>query len=364
MFGLFRRRRDEELAPIEADITAFGEELARLPFDPDEHSDPDLLADYALALDAYEKAKRDFVGDRDREDAADVTRALSEGRDALARVDARLSGRPLRPPCFFDSRHGPSTEHVAWAPEGGATRMIDVCAADAVRLAEGMPPIATGRRPAPSRRSAPVRPVRPEKPRPGGPNPAPHGAQKEPPPFKVIPPGSSGKHRAQGRGNARVRLQRLKGDAPSVLVVRIRAYKKCQVDVFQDGWATTPLRSKGTARLVAPLPPATDTTLQLDIWCDGTWTAWLQPGDTVPIVNEQIASRGSFVCHYVGGPARILMEHKDRGAYTVTELTADFEQGREVLRGTDPSTAEGEVAGPALLHIRAEGHWKFAVTHL
>jgi hypothetical protein len=66
----------------------------------------------------------------------------------------------------------------------------------------------------------------------------------------------------------------------------------------------------------------------------------------------------------VGGPARILMEHKDRGAYSLTELTPDFEQGREVLRGADQSMTEGELDGPVLLHVRAEGNWKFTVIHL
>lgn len=68
-------------------------------------------------------------------------------------ANAALTGRPL---CFFDPRHGPSVNRVAWAPPGGAPRDVDVCAADAVRLTEGLPPIATGVRPAPA--PAPVRP--------------------------------------------------------------------------------------------------------------------------------------------------------------------------------------------------------------
>jgi WD40 repeat protein len=153
----FRRRQAGELARIDAEITAFGEEIARHSLVPGrDGSDAELLADYERALDAYERAKRDFVGDRSREDAADVLRALDEGRHALACVDARLAGLPLplrRPLCFFDPRHGPSTAQVEWTPPDGAARTIDVCAADAVRLAEGMPPIATGRRPAAPRRT-------------------------------------------------------------------------------------------------------------------------------------------------------------------------------------------------------------------
>ncbi|TMR25236.1 hypothetical protein ETD96_42720, partial [Actinomadura geliboluensis] len=40
-------------------------------------------------------------------------------------ANAALTGRPL---CFFDPRHGPSVNRVAWAPPGGAPRDVDVCA--------------------------------------------------------------------------------------------------------------------------------------------------------------------------------------------------------------------------------------------
>ncbi|MFP3989001.1 hypothetical protein U9R90_16190 [Streptomyces sp. E11-3] len=148
---MFRRRRADELALIDADITAFGEELARHVFVPTgQDSDVHVLGDYERALEAYERAKRDFVGDRDREDAEDVMRALEEGRHALACAQARAAGKPLparRPLCFFDPRHGPSTTEVRWTPPEGAPRLVDVCAAGAVRLKEGHAPIATGRTP-------------------------------------------------------------------------------------------------------------------------------------------------------------------------------------------------------------------------
>ncbi|GLW47047.1 hypothetical protein Stsp02_27090 [Streptomyces sp. NBRC 14336] len=63
--GLFRGRgradeHAEELARVEAEITAFGQTLARHPFVPDHQAhDVELLADYQQALDAYERAKRD-----------------------------------------------------------------------------------------------------------------------------------------------------------------------------------------------------------------------------------------------------------------------------------------------------------------
>ncbi|WPO76611.1 MULTISPECIES: hypothetical protein [unclassified Streptomyces] len=149
--GLLRgRRREPGLARVDAEITAFGEMLAGHSFAPGDHkNDPGLLADCQRALDAYEQAKRSLVGDRNLQDATDVLRALDEGRHALACVEAVLEGRPRsrrRPLCFFDPRHGQSTVEVRWAPSEGAARMIALCAADAVRLAEGVAPIETGLR--------------------------------------------------------------------------------------------------------------------------------------------------------------------------------------------------------------------------
>ncbi|MFJ7422654.1 hypothetical protein ACIQXD_29240 [Streptomyces uncialis] len=157
-----RREADAaDLAAIDREITAFGEALARHDFVPAGHpGDPALSADYERALDAYERAKRDFVGDRDRDDAADVLRALDDGRHALACADARIAGTepPARLPlCFFDPRHGPAATEVSWCPPEGTARDIAVCAADGVRLAEGAAPIATGRAFRPDRAGHPAR---------------------------------------------------------------------------------------------------------------------------------------------------------------------------------------------------------------
>lgn len=134
---------------VDAQITAFGEALAGQPLAADSGgADTGLLDDYTRALDAYEEAKRVFAAGRDREDVENAVHALDEGRNALARVEARLAGRPLppaRPLCFFDPRHGPSSIDIRWAPPEGARRTIAVCAADAARLADGLPPVTTGR---------------------------------------------------------------------------------------------------------------------------------------------------------------------------------------------------------------------------
>lgn len=149
------RRRSEPVTRLEAEVTAFGESLAAHAFDPGSPgATADAVADYERALDAYEEAKRELERARGRgllrrnRGVQDALSALDEGRYASACLDARLSGEPLPqrlPPCFFDPRHGPSVREVPWAPDGGSERMVAVCAADAVRLAEGIGPIATGR---------------------------------------------------------------------------------------------------------------------------------------------------------------------------------------------------------------------------
>ncbi|NEA23016.1 hypothetical protein [Actinomadura bangladeshensis] len=346
MFGIFKRRRDDELAQIEAEITAFGEDLARLPLDLDEHgADPDLMADYARALDAYDHAKRHFLGDRDRADAADVLRTLDEGRSTLARVNAVLSGRPL---CFFDPRHGPSAQRVAWAPPGGARREIDVCAADAIRLTEGLPPIATGVRPPPA----------PPRPRPAPTKTAPRPGRR-PAPFKVAPPELGKKHHVKGRGDGEALLRQPKWDVPSILIVRLHGGGK--VEHVRQGKSQRLADAPLPFRIVRPLSLSTEWPLHLRIKSTGTWSAWLQPGDSAPSLDRTIASRGPFLFRYIGGAAQIQMDHREGGKFSVTELTPEFGHGRDVLSGKGISSAVGELAGSAFLLVEARGEWVIRV---
>ena len=129
---------------VDEDITAFGEELDRLDFNPGAPDADDVQrTDYAHALDSYEQAKRTMDAAKGPEDVRPVTEALEDGRFALATLAARREKLPLpdrRPPCFFDPRHGPSVQDTDWAPGGGAARTVPVCAADAARLAAGQDP--------------------------------------------------------------------------------------------------------------------------------------------------------------------------------------------------------------------------------
>ncbi|MFF4714087.1 hypothetical protein ACFY2V_22205 [Streptomyces eurythermus] len=148
-----RRRREEEQRAaldrlrvvVDEDITAFGEELDRLDFQPAAPGADDAMrADYEHALDAYDTAKQRMAMAERPEDVRGVTEALEDGRFSLASLAARREGRPLperRPPCFFDPRHGPSVSDATWTPPGGAPRQVPVCAADATRLADGRDPV-------------------------------------------------------------------------------------------------------------------------------------------------------------------------------------------------------------------------------
>ncbi|MBL1097393.1 hypothetical protein [Streptomyces coffeae] len=146
-----KRRRERERAELEQvrgavqeDITAYGEKLSGLAFNPsDPSSTPEMVDDYGRALDAYEKAKTKSDTARRPEDVRAVTEALEDGHFSLAVLGARREGTPLperRPPCFFDPRHGPSVRDVTWAPAGGAERSVPACAADATRVEQGLDP--------------------------------------------------------------------------------------------------------------------------------------------------------------------------------------------------------------------------------
>ncbi|MFB7291379.1 hypothetical protein [Actinacidiphila glaucinigra] len=142
------RARLDELRPVvDEDITAFGEELSRIGFDPGGATADDAMReDYTRALDAYDTAKTAMDRAHAPGDVRQVSHALEEGRFALATLEARIDGGPLperRPPCFFDPRHGPSVQDVPWTPDGGgAERTVPVCAADAARLEDGLEPMA------------------------------------------------------------------------------------------------------------------------------------------------------------------------------------------------------------------------------
>lgn len=128
----------------EDDVTSFGEALRQLDLEVagSELSD-EARQDWSHALDCYDRAKTLLAQDKGTGQVTLVTEALEEGRHAIACVKARAAGQPvpqMRPPCFFDPAHGPSTTDIMWAPDGGVARKVPACQADATRVQQGRSP--------------------------------------------------------------------------------------------------------------------------------------------------------------------------------------------------------------------------------
>jgi hypothetical protein len=140
-----REREWEEVrSSAQDDLVGLGDDIRSLDVDIDM---PGVSAEarqrYEQALQAYQRASEIFDRAKQPEDLAPVSATLEEGRFAMACAKAGLAGKPepeRRPPCFFDPRHGPSSEDVDWAPPGGAPRPVPACAADVVRIKDGFEP--------------------------------------------------------------------------------------------------------------------------------------------------------------------------------------------------------------------------------
>jgi hypothetical protein len=142
----FRHEREweEVRASAQDDLVALGDDIRALDVDIQmPNASAEAKQRYEQALQAYERASQIFDRAKHPEDLAPMTETLEEGRYAMAYAKALLQGTAppeRRAPCFFDPRHGPSTEDVEWAPPGGSPRPVPACAADAIRIKEGFTP--------------------------------------------------------------------------------------------------------------------------------------------------------------------------------------------------------------------------------
>ena len=104
----------------EEDVTTFGEALRDLDMEMvGKDISADGRKDWNMALDCYDRAKTLMAQDKSTRSIPLVTETLEEGRHAIACVQARANGEPIpevRPPCFFDPAHGPSTTDVMYSP--------------------------------------------------------------------------------------------------------------------------------------------------------------------------------------------------------------------------------------------------------
>jgi len=129
---------------LDEDVTQLGERLGSFDLS-DPRLDDEGRADLQKALDSYSRASDAAARATSDGDVTRATNELEEGRYALACVEARMDGRALpahRPPCFVDPRHGPSTDDVDWAPDGGPAHPVPVCASCAASLRAGSTPAA------------------------------------------------------------------------------------------------------------------------------------------------------------------------------------------------------------------------------
>ncbi|MEU7379048.1 MULTISPECIES: hypothetical protein [unclassified Streptomyces] len=342
-----RRRTEEELAEVEARITAFGVALDEHDFSPGEPGATDAMrADLGRALDAYEEAKRAFVGDRDREDTLDVLRALDDGWHALACLDARRAGLPLPrrlPLCFFDARHGRAVRELPWAPADGATRNVAVCAACGARLEERRG--GGGERlPVPRRVGS-------------------GAALRQPGPVRAAAhPEAGARAYGQGPGSARVQLPAVgraavlvvrsdSAEQPTVVLLRGNQRKGYTLgDGFEPVHARVPLRRSGNREVARFL-------VEFRGAARADWEAWAEPVDAVPKFTERIHGRGGDLVRYAGPGGPAVLRHRGRGDVRLLALDDDLAEWAEAARGKGDADLPFRLPGPGVYQVQARGSW-------
>ncbi|MFJ8024105.1 hypothetical protein [Streptomyces sp. NPDC096311] len=385
-------RREAEL---DAEITRFGEALAAYDFVPKPEHDEALLVAYASALDAYETAKRVLAAARTAAEAdVAVRQALAEGHQALADLDARREGRPVRrrsaPSCFFDTRHGPSVTEILWAPPGGTARTIRVCAADAVRLQDGDAPTAVEKA-RQRQQSGRARLIRPKK-----------GAERDEQGGRHIRDRTRRAEPADRLARSRVVHLESPGPtefsidwnpaAPAVLVVRAVSYGERLSSTLQRlrraAGSTRPrdvlLKAGGdfTARLPVPMTDGGDESARFRISNDAVagapadpldfdvdriphWKAWLESADGCREFTTSISGDGWDVVRYTGSRATArLTRDSRRGEVVIERLNSRLQAVDQLFRGYR-SVKDAELimpAKPAWLAVHCQGTWSLTTS--
>ena len=129
-----RRARFEEVRVLSAeDVAALGADLAALDTTMQviEEGDEEAFDELASAREWFERAIERLDQATAPEQLAPVSSALETARFMMTSARSRIEGygRLRRtPPCFFDTRHGPSVNDVGWIPPGAAPRPVPACA--------------------------------------------------------------------------------------------------------------------------------------------------------------------------------------------------------------------------------------------
>src|SRR4029453_9340579 len=135
----------EVKAVAEEDLKALADDLGNLNVDlqAEEAGNPRAVNQYTRAYEQLERAEQAFERARSPDDIAQVSNALESGRFAMAAARTLFEGRDppkRRPPCFFDTRHGPSVHDVGWEPPTGPPRPVPACEACMRLIAGGVQP--------------------------------------------------------------------------------------------------------------------------------------------------------------------------------------------------------------------------------
>lgn len=149
--NMLRRRRTgrtsgfgDVRALAREDIVALGDDLRNLDVGLEAESDNSLATrDYTRAYESFQQAVEAFERATSPNDFAPVSTALEAGRYHMTLARARFEGREIpqrRPPCFFDTRHGPSVDDVGWMPVGGPPRPVPACNSCMWNIANGVEP--------------------------------------------------------------------------------------------------------------------------------------------------------------------------------------------------------------------------------
>jgi hypothetical protein len=149
--NMFSRRRSgrasgygDVRALAREDIVALGDDLRNLDLGPEaEHDESQAARDYTRAYESFQQAVEAFKRAEGPNDFAPVSTALEAGRYYMTVARARFEGGDLpqrRPPCFFDTRHGPSVDDVGWMPQGGPPRPVPACESCMWSIANGVEP--------------------------------------------------------------------------------------------------------------------------------------------------------------------------------------------------------------------------------
>ncbi|MFH9804723.1 hypothetical protein ACH4M0_21110 [Streptomyces albidoflavus] len=252
---------------------------------------------------------------------------LAEGRAALTTLD-RLLGldapapAPDAPDCFFDPRHGPAAAAVRWAPPHGAARTVEVCRADATRLADAE---------------------------------AATGPAHAPPAYDIC----------HGNGALRLTL-RTPGDAAPLLLAFTCDTPRTAEVIAGSGrrGRVRLLRQQGPVGAVLPVPRGTATAagLALDIRASGPWTATLLATAHTRDLGPSAEGTGPDILTKETRSRLVVLHHQGPGPFRVRRLYRDFRPGPVLAEGAGAARVELGVPGVCLLQVEAAGGWRLVDT--